>query len=175
MELEEYVAARAPALLRLGFLLTGDAHAAQDLVQSALLQASRRWSRIAHLDHPDAYVHKMLVNTFLSERRRRSASERPVATFSGEASSSADVEAVVERDALRTTLSVLTSRERTVLVLRYYMDCDDESIADLLAVSQSTVRTTAKRALAKAKNSWSETEFKEPDRRSTSTTTQERR
>lgn len=77
MEFEEYVATRGPALLRLAFVLTGDAHLAQDLVQSGLARAYGQWGRVARAQHPDAYVRRIIVNEHLGWRRRRLFGEQP--------------------------------------------------------------------------------------------------
>jgi DNA-directed RNA polymerase specialized sigma24 family protein len=65
-----YVDGRIPALRRLAFLLSGDEHQADDLVQEVITKLYVRWSRIARADNLDAYVHTMLVRTFLDEKRR---------------------------------------------------------------------------------------------------------
>ena len=67
---EEFAAARLPAVLRFAAVLTGDRGLAEDVVQEVLLRASRRWETIAGLDRPEAYVRKMIVNEYLSWRRR---------------------------------------------------------------------------------------------------------
>ncbi len=78
MDFDEYVAARGQALLRFGYVLSGDAHLAEDLVQTALLKAHRHWRRVTAADQPEAYLRRMIVNSFLDHRRRRSAHEVPV-------------------------------------------------------------------------------------------------
>ncbi len=71
---EQYVVARAPGLVRLAYVLCGDHHLAQDLVQEALAKVYRRWQRIESED-PDPYVRRAIVRSHLSWRRRRSSSE----------------------------------------------------------------------------------------------------
>ena len=70
MTFEEFAAARLPAVLRFAAVLTGDRSLAEDVVQEVLLRASRRWDAIAGLDRPEAYLRKMIVNEYLSWRRR---------------------------------------------------------------------------------------------------------
>jgi DNA-directed RNA polymerase specialized sigma24 family protein len=67
----DFVEARSPALLRSGWLLTGDWPAAEDLVQTALAAAWPRWDSLRRQDAPEAYVRKIMVNTFLRWRKRR--------------------------------------------------------------------------------------------------------
>jgi RNA polymerase sigma-70 factor (sigma-E family) len=148
MEFEEYVAARGPALVRFAYLLTADAHAAEDLAQTALAEAYRRWRRIEG-EHPDAYVRRVLLHRYLKGRRRRWTGEIPAGSVPDRAAAGPDpAETLAHRDELRSALARLAPRARAVLVLRYYGDLDDQTIADLLQVGPSTVRSTAARALA---------------------------
>ncbi|HYN75135.1 MAG TPA: SigE family RNA polymerase sigma factor, partial [Candidatus Limnocylindria bacterium] len=145
--------ARGPALLRFAYVLTTDAHAAEDLVQSALADAYRHWRRVQQTEQPDAYVRKIVVNRHLSGRRRRWWGEHPTDSLDGLLGGAAGVlrdpaDAVVERDAARAVLDGLPRRARAILVLRYYADLDDRAIAETLGIAESTVRATASRALA---------------------------
>lgn len=129
MDFEQYVAARAPALLRLAFVLTGDTHLAQDLVQSGLARAYGRWGRVSRAQHPDAYVRRIIVNEHLGWRRRRLFGEQPRAggdvaantadaafgSAAGWADSADPSQAVVDRDEASRALSLLPARARTVL------------------------------------------------------------
>jgi DNA-directed RNA polymerase specialized sigma24 family protein len=119
MTFEEFVTARLPAVLRFAGVLTGDRGLAEDVVQDVLIRASSRWQAIAQLDRPEAYVRKMVVNEFLSWRRR---SWRLVPK--------------------------LPRRQRAVLVLRYYEGLSDLDIAAVLGCRPGTVRGYASRALA---------------------------
>ncbi|MEV4763778.1 SigE family RNA polymerase sigma factor [Micromonospora chokoriensis] len=148
MTFEEYAFARTSALVRLARLLTDDEHRAEDLVQEVLAKAYARWGRISRTDRPDAYVRRMLVNAHHSWWRRRSSREVSVAAVSDRAAAADEAAVVAERDALWRLVRELPRSQRTVIVLRYYEDLDDTSIAEILACSAGTVRTHAKRALA---------------------------
>ena len=78
-EFTEFVAARSTQLYRTAYLLAGSPDRAEDLVQTALTKAYAAWWRVRRADDPVAYVHGVLIKAFLSERRRRSSSELPVA------------------------------------------------------------------------------------------------
>ena len=145
---EEYVAARGTSLLRFAFLLSRDAHAAEDLVQSALADTYRHWRKVKRADHPDAYVRRIVLNTYLGWRRRRWTGETPVAAPESAGYAPDHADDVTSRDAMRQLLDGLPPRSRAVLVLRYYEDLDDNAIADLMGIAPSTVRSTAARALA---------------------------
>lgn len=144
---EEFVLARQHRLLSVAYLLTRDLQRAEDLVQEALVKAYLRWDRGPGIAQPDAYVRRIVVNEFISGRRRRSASEQPTDTADliDVAAPSKDPD---EQLAMWRALGVLTPRERAVLVLRYYEGFTDREIADHLGCAEGTVRSLATRAYA---------------------------
>ena len=150
---EEYVGARGPALLRFGYVLTGDRHLSEDLVQEALTRVYGRWSRISALDHPDASVRKVIVNDFLSWKRRRASRLLFLAEPPDDASSERDgadhAAAHAERDAMWRLLAQLPRQQRAVLVLRFYEGWTDDQIAPVVHCSSATVRAHASKALAR--------------------------
>jgi RNA polymerase sigma-70 factor (sigma-E family) len=148
MEFEEYVAARGRGLLRFAFVLTRHRETAEDVVQSALADAFRRWGRVSRAEHPDAYVRKMIVTTYLGLMRRRSATETPVADVPQRTPAPDPADLVAANDAFGAAIAGLAPRARAVLVLRYYADLDDAAIAGILGVRRGTVSATASRALA---------------------------
>ncbi|MEV1073326.1 SigE family RNA polymerase sigma factor [Micromonospora parva] len=148
MTFEEYVSSRGPALVRLARLLTGDEHRAEDLAQDVLSQAYVQWRRIARADRPDVYVRRMLVNANISWWRRRSSRELVVDTFAERAHRGDLGGEAADRDEMWRLILDLPDRQRAVLVLRYYEDLDDATIAQILNCSPVTVRTHAMRALA---------------------------
>jgi RNA polymerase sigma-70 factor (sigma-E family) len=149
MTFEEFAAARMPGVLRFAAVLAGDRATAEDLAQEVLIRAYARWDRIGCLDRPELYVRKMMLNEFLSWRRR-SSRQIPAGGMASEPASIAPDHAAEynEREALLAELGKLPRRQRAVLVLRYYEDRGDSEIADLLGCSPGTVRSHASRALA---------------------------
>ncbi|MFD0743546.1 SigE family RNA polymerase sigma factor [Phytohabitans flavus] len=147
MTFEEYVLTRGPALVRLARLLVGDPHRAEDLVQDVLAKAYPRWARISRADQPDLYLRRMLVNARNSWWRRPSNREVASPAVADRARPDA-TEAAGDRDAMWRLVATLPERQRAVLVLRYYEDLDDQTIAEILGCSPVTVRTHAMRALA---------------------------
>ena len=148
MDFSEYVAARGPALERFAYVLTGDAHRAQDLVQTALLKAYRRWRWVARAEHPDAYVRRIVVTSFVDWRRRRSNAEEPVEALPDRPAPGGPgdpADRVADRDELHRALATLSPRQRAVLVLRHYEGWDDASIAAALRCGEVAVRTHASR------------------------------
>jgi RNA polymerase sigma-70 factor (sigma-E family) len=153
MTFEEYAAWRLPALLRFAAVLAGSQDLAQDIVQEVLIRVHARWRRISRLDVPDQYVRRMIVNEFLSWRRRWgrflpvgqvAEDHRPAAVAEPPDTATAHA----ERDALLVELARLPRRQQAVLVLRYYEGQSDNEIAELLGCQPGTVRGYASRALA---------------------------
>jgi RNA polymerase sigma-70 factor (sigma-E family) len=148
MTFEEFAATRMPGVLRFAAVLTGDLADAEDLAQEVLTRAYSRWNRIGGLDRPDLYVRKMMLNEYLSWRRRP-ARQIPAGAGLEPASTASDhAQQYIEREALLAELGKLSRRQRAVLVLRYYEDRGDAEIAELLGCSRGTVRSHASRALA---------------------------
>jgi RNA polymerase sigma-70 factor (sigma-E family) len=145
---EEYVLTRGPSLVRLARLLVADDHRADDLVQEVLAKAYPRWSRISRAEHPDRYVRRMLVNARNSWWRRALHREVSVPTVGDLPVDKDHGGASADRDALWRLVRALPERQRAVLVLRFYEDLDDLTIADILGCSPVTVRTHAMRGLA---------------------------
>jgi RNA polymerase sigma-70 factor (sigma-E family) len=149
MTFEEFAATRMPAVLRFAAVLAGDRAIAEDLAQEVLVRAYSRWGKIGCLDRPEFYVRKMVLNEFLSWRRRSLRQIRADGAAAESASTAPDHAYVyTERQALLGELGKLPRRQRAVLVLRYYEDRNDAEIAELLGCAPATVRSCASRALA---------------------------
>ena len=146
----EYVAEHQRGLLRFATALTTDEALAEDVVQDVLTPAFERWDRIAAVDQPHAYVRRMIVNEYLSWRRRRAA--RTIAsthsTLDAIGTPTADpATGYAERDAMRTRIAALPRKQRAALLLRYYEDRTFDEIAEVLGCSAGTVRSHISRAL----------------------------
>jgi RNA polymerase sigma-70 factor (sigma-E family) len=144
---EEFARARVLALLRTAVALSGDLGLAEDLVQDVLCKAYTRWDQISRLDAPESYLRRMLVNEFLSWRRKwgRVVPHDELVTVDehpDHASTYAD------RQLLRTEIYRLPRRQRAVIALRYYAGLNDAEIAEAMGCRVSTVRGFASRALA---------------------------
>jgi RNA polymerase sigma-70 factor (sigma-E family) len=145
-DFEAFVAASADELVRFAYLLCHDRGRSEDLAQEALLKAHRRWARVSGLDHPEAYVRRIVLNEFLGWRRRRISGE--VVGLAHHELIDRDASAAVDdRDQAWRLMAGLPPRQRAVLVLRYYLDLPDEQVAVLLECAQPTVRSLAARAL----------------------------
>ncbi|GIJ22459.1 SigE family RNA polymerase sigma factor [Micromonospora lutea] len=146
----EFVEIRYTDLIRTAYLLTGSRHAAEDLVQIALMRAMRRWRQV---DEPMAYVRRIMVNE-RTRLWRRFGSREFLAGVTGAwqtpTGPSRDLaDDIVARDEVLAALHRLPPRMRAVLVLRYWEDLTESQIADALGCSVGTVKSQASRALAR--------------------------
>ncbi len=162
-----FVEARSPALLRSGWLLTGDWPAAEDLVQTALAAAWPRWGSLGQAPEPrgawgvwgdgfppgaEAYVRKIMVNTFLRWRKRRWNGEIATASLP-ELSAYGDAFAQVDsRAALTAALDRLPARQRAAVVLRYFADLTEAQTAQVMGCSVGAVKAHAAKALARLRD-----------------------
>jgi RNA polymerase sigma-70 factor (sigma-E family) len=144
----EFAAARSAALFRTAWLLTGDWHHAEDLVQETLARLYPRWAKVAGADQPAAYAHTVLVRLFLSQRRRRSTREQPTDLL-GRADGSVEDADTSLRVTLLSALAQLERIDRVVLVLRYWEDLDAPRTAALVGMTPAAVRTRCSRALVR--------------------------
>ncbi|HYN96453.1 MAG TPA: SigE family RNA polymerase sigma factor [Pilimelia sp.] len=150
MTFEEFVSARLHALVRYATVVTWDPHLAEDITQDVLVRAQARWHRIGGLDAPEQYVKRMVLNEFLSWRRRRAARVVPLSreVLDGFATPVPDGAAAwAERDAVMRLIATLPPRQRAAIALRFYEDLSHEQIAELLGCRTVTVRTHISRAL----------------------------
>ncbi len=136
--------------MRLARGLLKDAQRGEDVVQDVLAKAVLVWPRIERADDPHAYVRRMVVNACTSYWRRlwvrRESSHEPGTL--PESAMDDHSEAAAARSQMLDLLARLPTRQRAVLVLRHYEGLPDDEIADLLGISQNTVRSNAFRALA---------------------------
>lgn len=147
-DFDTYVEARWTRLVRTAVLLGADVHEAEDLVQTALVRCLVRWRRVQRADDVDAYVHRVLVTTFLSARSRRWTGERPTEHLPEHPTEGAAVPPDLDdRDAVRRALAALPTDQRAVVVLRHHLDLSERQTADLLGIAPGTVKSRLSRGL----------------------------
>jgi RNA polymerase sigma-70 factor (sigma-E family) len=149
---EDFVAARGSDLWRSAWLLTGDAHKAEDLVQTALLKCWRRWDSIARDGAVEGYVRRVLVSTYTDWWRRRWTGEVPTEAVPDVVAAGEQDLAEQRRDVL-VALATLTRGQRAVLVLRYFEDLTEAETAAVLGVTVGTVKSQAARAMRALRSS----------------------
>jgi RNA polymerase sigma-70 factor (sigma-E family) len=156
---EEYAAVSWPMLYRSAYLLAGNHADAEDLAQQALIKAHRAWAKVSASDSMNAYVRRILTNTFLSSRRPKArrlellTDELPDwgGASGTEGRPTGTPGASDERMALWPHVKQLPRQQRAVIVLRYFEDLSEAEIAETLGCSRGTVKSTAHRALKSLK------------------------
>jgi RNA polymerase sigma-70 factor (sigma-E family) len=152
VDFDGFVAARSRTLLRTAWLLTGDWHLAEDLLQTALAKAYLAWHRIG-AGREEAYVRRILVTTHAtwwhrSWRHEAPTEHLPETTGPEDEGASADLRRVVVA-----ALADLPRRQRATVVLRYYCDLSEAETADALDCSVGTVKSQAAKGLARLRAS----------------------
>ena len=142
VDFDDFVERRSTALLRTAYLLTRDHALAEDLLQTALTKSWFAWDRIN--GNPEAYVRKVLVNTYASWWRRKWNGEQPTDDLP-----ETPQPAVESTQDLWNALGRLPKRMRAVVVLRFYEDLSEAETADLLGCSRGTVKSQLSKAIAK--------------------------
>jgi RNA polymerase sigma-70 factor (sigma-E family) len=141
----EYFAARSGAMRGTAFLLCGDWHRAEDLVQTAFTKLYTHWHRVARHEALDPYVRQVLIRTFIDDGRRGWwRRERPRETPIEQAAVQGSAD---DRLMLLQALAGVPPRQRAVLVLRYWEDMSVEETAVVLGCSAGTVKSQAARGL----------------------------
>jgi RNA polymerase sigma-70 factor (sigma-E family) len=143
---DDFVGESLPALSRYAYVLTGNVHAGEDLVQDTLVKLAGAWSRVRREGNPLGYARAVMFRTFVSGWRalRRQPKFEPYLEGPGEKDDYAGVDA---RDALRRAIASLPRLQRAVLVLGYLDDLPDDEIARLLERRPATIRSLRHRAL----------------------------
>jgi RNA polymerase sigma-70 factor (sigma-E family) len=145
-EFTEWVAGHQRQLLRSAYLLTGDLHRGQDLVQEALVKVALRWARL-HDGNPTAYARRIIVRDNISWWRRQRNVPRETPDDLSEVSFDVVAALVVRR-----ALARLTPRQRAVLVLRHFDDLTERETAEILRITVGTVKSTNAAALARLRD-----------------------
>ena len=149
-EFADFVRQRSTPMLRTAWLLTGgDWALAEDLAQTAFSQLWRHWTRVSVMDAPEAYAHRIMVNTFLSWRRRRWTTEISTERFDVSPATTGGFAKVDTRESLRHALRQLTAKQRAVITLRYFEDRSEAETAAIMGCGVGTVKNQASKAIAK--------------------------
>lgn len=141
----DYVTARQSTLRRSAYLLVGDWHHADDLVQETITKLYVRWRRVSAADNVDGYVHTMLVRTFLDQKRLRWSGVKLLAD-PPEREDQLGIDAET-RLTLHDALGRVPPRQRAALVLRFYCDLSVEQTADVLGCASGTVKSQTSHGL----------------------------
>jgi RNA polymerase sigma-70 factor (sigma-E family) len=144
-----YVRASERRHKRLAFLLTGDLHEAEDLLQAAYAKTFPHWRKVRTYDAPDAYLRRVMVSLRTSWWRRSRHREWPVADLPEQGSLTTDhAGAVVDNMALLLVLRDLPERQRVAVVLRHWCDLSEADTATAMGCSLGTVKSNTSKGLA---------------------------
>jgi RNA polymerase sigma-70 factor (sigma-E family) len=144
---EQYVLARWSTFHRLAILLTASESASQDLMQTTLEKAYVAWPKISAMEAPDAYVRRIMVNSLVSTHRLARNRREFAAAEPPEQGTASREDEVLDHEVLWPLVCALPTRQRAVIVLRYYEDLSEREIADALGCSVGTVKSTAHDAM----------------------------
>ena len=152
-EFQSFVVGRWPRLMRTAYLLTGEQHAAEDLVQTTLEQVYVAWRRVGAADEPEAYVRRVRINAHARKHRRKLKEFLAPKDDSGlthELPDSGDpIARADDRGALLTALAQLPPRQRQAVVLRYWEDLSESRTAEAMGCSVGAVKSNAAKGIAK--------------------------
>jgi RNA polymerase sigma-70 factor (sigma-E family) len=147
-EFTAYLEARQPSLLRTAYLLTGDRHQAEDVLQTSLAKLYLAWNKVNDRSSVDAYVRRIMVNENNSLWRRGWKKREYAAEVLPEGDPHHDAYDEGLGSALWEVVQSLPPKARAVVVLRYYEQLSEAETADVLGISVGTVKSQCSRALA---------------------------
>jgi RNA polymerase sigma-70 factor (sigma-E family) len=147
-EFANFVDGRFTALQQFGYLLTGEWHLAEDLVQTSLTKVWFHRKSLRSISALESYTRTVMVNTSTQWWRRKWKGETPT-EFLPEPAAPSQYGVVEDRDRLLRALATLPRRTRAALVLRYFEDLPDAEVAQIMGCSPSTVKSSVSRGLAK--------------------------
>lgn len=143
MTFEEFLDAQLPELGRFAGSLTGDPHLAEDVLSDALVKVTRRWRKVSAAENPMAYVRRIVVTTYLSDRRtqqrRRTTPTSDPQVLDRPLTDTAD--SVIARDEIARLIDQLPPQQKAAVVMRYVLDEPDDQIAAALGCAPATVRS----------------------------------
>lgn len=143
-----FAAGRLAPLRRLGFLICGDWHLAEDAVSTVMTKLYIAWPDMGRVTNLDAYVRTMLVRAIVDERRRPWRRETPAIDAAPGGRVSGETARIDDHLLLREALARMPTRRRAVLVLRYFQNLSVEETATALGCSTGTVKSQTARGLA---------------------------
>jgi RNA polymerase sigma-70 factor (sigma-E family) len=138
----------ALALIRFAHLLLGSRTGAEDIVHDAFCGLYRRWENLDDKAKALGYVRSSVLNGCRTVQRRSRLADRIITYQPSAISAEAAAMTGEERREVIRALRQLPRRQREVLVLGYYLELSDQQIALDLGITQTTVRSARRRALA---------------------------
>ncbi|MDX6359390.1 MAG: hypothetical protein QOH37_2444 [Nocardioidaceae bacterium] len=137
---DEWVTARTPSLLRFAHVLAGTDEAAQKAVRTALARLWSSWETDRRAVEPDLRARDAVVRACPSRWPAHVPDRAPVTVGAGSPE--------VDERPVAAWLGTLPLRRRAVVVLTYLEARPDHDVADVLGLSEASVRSQRQRALA---------------------------
>jgi RNA polymerase sigma-70 factor (sigma-E family) len=153
----KYASARRDYLRRTAYLMCGDWHGADDLVQTALVKLYVAWPKIRSRGTEDAYARRVIVRAYLDEKRR--PWRREYVGLDGFDHAAPHEGSVEDRHLLIDALATLPARQRAAVVLRYWCDLSVGETAEVLRCSTGAVKSQSARGLEKLRTALSSSAF----------------
>jgi RNA polymerase sigma-70 factor (sigma-E family) len=136
-------------LRRVGFLLTGDWHEADELAQEAMARTYAAWGRVRQRERAAGYARRVLVNHYRSLARRARVEVRHLLASRPEEQDRYQPDFSGDGQVLWAALHRLPASQRSAIVLRYYLDLPEAEVARMLGVPTGTVKSWVHRGLAR--------------------------
>jgi RNA polymerase sigma-70 factor (sigma-E family) len=146
-EYAEFVASASGSLRRTAYLVCGDRHKADDIVQDALYKLYLSWPKMHKVGNQFAYARRIVVNAAHDGGRRPWRREVSIAEVPDGVDRNDFASGLADRDEVLEALRGLGPRQRACVVLRYYEDLSVEQTAEILGCSEGTVKSQASRGL----------------------------
>jgi RNA polymerase sigma-70 factor (sigma-E family) len=136
-------------LVRIAALLVQDLATAEEIVQDSFVAVHAAWRRLPDADHALSYLRRSVVDRSRSALRQHVAVDKLAPGLAPELPTSAGEETIeVERSAFISALWTLPSRQREVVVLRYFADLPETQVASATGISAGAVKAHATRAMS---------------------------
>jgi RNA polymerase sigma-70 factor (sigma-E family) len=152
-EFDAFVTNAAGPLFRSGYFMVADIGETEDLLQETFLKLARRWNRVRSMEYPLAYARRVLVNLALDSAAER-ARRHDELQYPDESAQVIDhgsvrvLSGIDDQSEFRWALAALPTRQRAVLILRYWDDLSEAEVAEILDCPIGTVKSTASRGVA---------------------------
>lgn len=145
---ESFFRKEFPRMVAVAYAISGSRWAAEELAQEAFLRAYKSWNRVSQYDKPGAWLRRVTINLSNSLLRRRVSEVRALQRYAAGTPTAVDKHPDNEL-AFWAQVKALPSRQREAVVLHYVDGLDTAFIAEVLDISESSVRTHLQRGREK--------------------------
>ncbi len=140
---EDFVRSESARLFRALYLITGNRHESEEIMQDAFLAVWERWDRVSEMDDPTGYLFRTAMNGFRRRARRAATAVKRAMVANPPEDSFSQVDA--RQDVVR-ALASLDRKQRAAIVLTGLLGYSSEEAGRMLGMSAGSVRVLASRA-----------------------------